>query len=48
VELTRELLAQLKPQERRALTLKALGYSYSEIGELTGWTYTNVKRVAPT
>ena len=40
VELTRELLAQLKPQERRALTLKALGYSYVEIGELTGWTHT--------
>jgi RNA polymerase sigma factor (sigma-70 family) len=44
VELTRELLAQLKPQERRALTLKALGYSYSEIGELTGWTYTKINR----
>ena len=44
VELTRELLAKLKPQERRALTLKALGYSYTEIGELTGWTYTKINR----
>jgi len=44
VSLTRELLAQLKPQERRALTLKALGYSYAEIGELTGWTHTKINR----
>lgn len=44
VELTRELLAQLKPQERRALSLKALGYSYAEIGVLTGWTYTKINR----
>jgi RNA polymerase sigma factor (sigma-70 family) len=44
VKLTRELLAKLKPQERRALTLKALGYSYTEIGELTGWTYTKINR----
>jgi RNA polymerase sigma factor (sigma-70 family) len=44
VELTRDLLARLKPQERRALSLKALGYSYAEIGELTGWTYTKINR----
>ena len=44
VLLTRELLAQLKPQERRALGLKALGYSYAEIGELTGWTHTKINR----
>ena len=44
VVLTRELLAQLKPQERRALGLKALGYSYAEIGELTGWTHTKINR----
>jgi DNA-directed RNA polymerase specialized sigma24 family protein len=44
VRLTRELLAQLKPDERRALSLKALGYSYTEIGELTGWTYTKINR----
>jgi RNA polymerase sigma factor (sigma-70 family) len=37
-------LADLKPQERRALVLKAEGYSYVEIQELTGWTYTKVNR----
>jgi RNA polymerase sigma factor (sigma-70 family) len=36
-----EALRALKPQELRALTLKAEGYSYAEIGEITGWTYTN-------
>jgi DNA-directed RNA polymerase specialized sigma24 family protein len=38
------VLAALKPQERRALALKAEGYSYAEIQELTGWTYTKVNR----
>jgi RNA polymerase sigma factor (sigma-70 family) len=37
-------LAQLKPQERRALSLLALGYSYEEIGGITGWTYTKINR----
>jgi DNA-directed RNA polymerase specialized sigma24 family protein len=37
-------LAALKPQERRALALKAEGYSYAEIQSLTGWTYTKVNR----
>lgn len=37
-------LARLKPQERRALVLKAEGYSYAEIMEITGWTYTKVNR----
>jgi RNA polymerase sigma factor (sigma-70 family) len=37
-------LAELKPQERRALALKAEGYSYAEIQELTGWTHTKVNR----
>jgi RNA polymerase sigma factor (sigma-70 family) len=37
-----EALRQLKPQEIRALRLKAEGYSYREICELTGWTYTKV------
>ena len=37
---SREALRALKPQEVRALTLKAEGYSYAEIGEITGWTYT--------
>ena len=37
-------LARLKPHERRALCLKAEGYSYAEICELTGWSYTKVNR----
>jgi RNA polymerase sigma factor (sigma-70 family) len=39
-----EALAQLKPQEVRALVLKAHGYSYLEICRITGWTYTKVNR----
>jgi len=39
-----EALRALKPQEVRALTLKAEGYSYAEIGELTGWTHTKINR----
>jgi RNA polymerase sigma factor (sigma-70 family) len=39
-----EALGRLKPQEVRALLLKAEGYSYREIGEITGWTYTKVNR----
>jgi DNA-directed RNA polymerase specialized sigma24 family protein len=38
------LLARLKPDERTALLLLALGYSYREIGELRGWTHTKVNR----
>jgi RNA polymerase sigma factor (sigma-70 family) len=41
---SREALRRLKPQELRALTLKAAGYSYTEIGEITGWTYTKINR----
>jgi RNA polymerase sigma factor (sigma-70 family) len=41
---TRAYLLQLKPQERRALGLLALGYSYREIMEITGWTYTKINR----
>lgn len=37
-------LAELKPHERRAIGLLALGYSYREICEITGWTYTKVNR----
>ncbi len=33
-------LAALKPAERRAIGLIAAGYSYLEVGEITGWTYT--------
>jgi len=39
-----EALRQLKPQEVRALRLKAEGYSYAEICQITGWTYTKVNR----
>ena len=39
-----EALSRLKPQEMRALLLKAEGYSYAEIGEITGWSYTKVNR----
>ena len=38
---SREALKALKPQELRALTLLAEGYSYAEIGELTGFSYTD-------
>jgi RNA polymerase sigma factor (sigma-70 family) len=44
VRRSREALRALKPQELRALTLKAQGYSYAEIGEITGWTYTKINR----
>ena len=39
-----EALRRLKPQEMRALLLKAEGYSYAEIAEMTGWSYTKVNR----
>ena len=39
-----EALRQLKPQEIRALVLKAEGYRYHEICEITGWSYTKVNR----
>ena len=39
-----EALQRLKPQEVRALWLKAMGNSYQEICETTGWTYTKVNR----
>jgi len=41
---SREALAELKPDERKALTQLAEGYSYAEIGSLNGWTYTKVNR----
>jgi DNA-directed RNA polymerase specialized sigma24 family protein len=37
-------MAKLKPAERRALSLLAVGYSYAEIGEITGWTPRKVNR----
>jgi RNA polymerase sigma factor (sigma-70 family) len=39
-----EALQRLKPNEVRALWLKAAGNSYAEICEETGWTYTKVNR----
>jgi RNA polymerase sigma factor (sigma-70 family) len=39
-----EALQGCKPDEVRALLLKADGSSYAEIGELLGWTYTKVNR----
>jgi RNA polymerase sigma factor (sigma-70 family) len=39
-----EALQRLKPQELRALWLKAQGHSYSDISSITGWTYTKVNR----
>jgi RNA polymerase sigma factor (sigma-70 family) len=39
-----EALRSLKPQELRALTLKAQGYTYTEIGEITGWSHTKINR----
>jgi len=41
---SREALQALKPAELRALTLLATGYSYAEIGELTGFSQTKVNR----
>ena len=37
-----EALHGLKPQEVRALWLKALRHSYEQICEVTGWSYTKV------
>ena len=39
-----EALQRLKPQEVRAMWLKAAGNSYQQICETTGWTYTKVNR----
>ncbi len=38
------LIAELKPDQRRALVLLGMGFSYAEICDLTGWTYTKVNR----
>jgi DNA-directed RNA polymerase specialized sigma24 family protein len=37
-------LALLKPQEIRPLRLKAEGYSYREVCQITGWSYMKVNR----
>jgi RNA polymerase sigma factor (sigma-70 family) len=41
---SREALRTLKPAELKALTLLAEGYSYAEIGEMTGFSRTKVNR----
>ena len=40
----RAALAALKANERLAIVLQAQGYSYAEICERCGWTYTKVNR----
>lgn len=37
-------MAALKVDERQTLVLIALGYSYSEIGRICGWTHSKVNR----
>ncbi len=46
-QLTRsaEALQRLKPNELRALWMKASGQSYNAIAEAQGWTYTKVNRL---
>jgi RNA polymerase sigma factor (sigma-70 family) len=44
VERSAAALRQLKPQELRALWLRALGHSYEQIALSTGWTRTKVNR----
>ena len=39
-----EALRALKPDEAKALMMKAHGLSYAEIGERCGWSYTKVNR----
>jgi len=41
---SREALRALRPAELRALTLLAAGYSYAEIGEITGFSRTKINR----
>ncbi|HMU25842.1 MAG TPA: sigma-70 family RNA polymerase sigma factor [Solirubrobacterales bacterium] len=41
---SREALTQLKPQELKALTQLAEGFSYDEIGSMNSWTRTKVNR----
>jgi DNA-directed RNA polymerase specialized sigma24 family protein len=43
-ERIRGQIRQLKPDERTALGLLGLGYSYEEISALRGWSYTKVNR----
>jgi RNA polymerase sigma factor (sigma-70 family) len=40
----KDLLAQLKPDERTAIAMFAYGFSYEEIGRQKGWSYRKVNR----
>jgi DNA-directed RNA polymerase specialized sigma24 family protein len=40
----RRRLAELKPDERRALGLLGAGFSYAEIGDITQFSYTKTNR----
>ena len=40
----RSALATIKRDQRLAIALQAAGYSYAEIAERCGWTYTKVNR----
>lgn len=42
----RKRLAALKPAERRTIGLIAAGYSYAEVGQITGFSYTKINRCA--
>jgi DNA-directed RNA polymerase specialized sigma24 family protein len=44
VAVARHALARLKANERLAIVLQAQGYSYAEICDACGWTYTKVNR----
>jgi RNA polymerase sigma factor (sigma-70 family) len=44
VRFTAEALGTLKPNELQCLVLKALGYSYEEISQRTGFSWTKVNR----
>jgi DNA-directed RNA polymerase specialized sigma24 family protein len=46
IDEARVRLAALKPAERRTLGLIATGYSYKEIGAITGFSYTKTNRCA--
>jgi len=41
---SKEALGTLKPQELKALTQLAEGFSYAEIARINSWTYTKVNR----
>jgi RNA polymerase sigma factor (sigma-70 family) len=43
-EEARRRLGRLKPDERRAVSLHAAGFTYLEIGRRYGWTHTKVNR----